>query len=198
MEKNFKYIVIIVLVLIIGGVLYLAVNKDLFKEKMNNVEVSLVDRGNYGLYGQNFKNENEDGKYNDLNVVVIDNKADFKKFWEEYIRLPNTGGFAVEPEVNFDENYVVAMLQGIKNSGGYYMNNNGVLEGDKTIQVKVSLFTPSSDEANSAVVSSPYEIISVKKNVDQDFKQKKLQVLDVNQSDKVVFSGRVMDVLNKY
>jgi hypothetical protein len=198
MEKNFKYIVVVVLILVIGGVLYLAANKDLFKEQMNAVETGLLDRGNYGLYGQNFKNENEDGRYSSFTVMLIDNPADFKKFWSEYIRLPNTGGFEKEPDVNFDENYVVAMLQGIKNSGGYYMNSNSVQEGNKTILVNVNLFVPGNEEANTMVVSSPYEIIKVKKNKDQDFKQKKLQIADGNQANKIIYNGKVVDVLNKY
>jgi hypothetical protein len=198
MEKNFKYIVVVVLILVIGGVLYLAANKDLFKEQMSPVETGLVDRGNYGLYGQNFKNENEDGRYSNFTVMLIDNPADFKKFWSEYIRLPNTGGFEKEPDVNFDENYVVAMLQGIKNSGGYYMNSNSVQEGNKTILVNVNLFVPGNEEANTMAVSSPYEIIKVKKIKDQDFKQKKLQIADGNQANKIIYNGKVADVLNKY
>ncbi len=162
MDNNLKYVLMFVGIVVVGFLVYYAVGDKVWNEEMVATEYEMLDRSNYGVYSQNI--DNEDGSYGDFMAFVIDNDADWKGFWESYIRDASTGGFEKEPRVNFESEIVVAMLQGIKNSGGYYLNTESVEQGENTLSVSVALFEPGEEDVNTQVVSSPYEVIKMQKS----------------------------------
>lgn len=159
MTNKIKYLLVVLGLIIICGAVYWGIKNKVWEEQYSPLEFSLVDRGNYGVYSELLEEDME--KAGMFSVFVIENQADWKNFWPDYIRNPNTGGFAYEPDVDFANKIVIVMLQGVKNSGGYYMMTNGVDLGSNSIKIDLGVFEPSGEDANTQVISSPYEIISI-------------------------------------
>lgn len=192
--NKMKYYLVAVGVVVILGLVYLGVRNKVWDEQLNKVEFNLVDRGNYGLYSQLLTENVEEASK--LKLFVINNQADWKRFWEEYIRSAGTGGFEKEPTIDFEKKIVVAVLQGVKNSGGYYMQTDSVELGGNTLKVNMGIFEPAATDANTQVISSPYELITI--DADEIVKANKLiKVVNVNKNNEIVLEKKVSDLLFK-
>lgn len=151
-----------VIVLVVVGVVYWY-SKGGNETALMGVDFSMIDRGNYGLYGKTAVVENVDENLKSLSVWGFDNQADFKRFWENYIRQSGTGGFAEVPTVDFSRETVLAFLQGVKTEAGYYINVMRVNETNQALVVNILVAEPTEEEAKLSVVTSPYDVIRIVK-----------------------------------
>ena len=63
--------------------------------------------------------------------------------------------------VDFNTTYVVAVFRGQVGSSGYGIAIGDITSAPGTVQLKVNLTDPPSDRAVSAVISYPYQLVSV-------------------------------------
>jgi|GEM_PF-3262378 len=158
--KNWKYIFFAVIVVVLLGIVYWQSSGG-GETELTAVDFAMVDRGNYGLYGKNVTLDNVNEEFKELSVWGFENQADFKRFWENNVRELNTGGFSEVPEVDYEKEFVLAFLQGIKMEAGYYLNVMRVNETNKALVVYLKVVEPVGEEATLNVVSSPYDVIRV-------------------------------------
>lgn len=153
------------LVIIGGGLWYWKNKKD---TPAIPVEFAMIDRGNYGLYGQGMSDlNNAEERFKKMSVSWIDNQADWKRFWETYVRQVGTGGFDKIPEVDFQNRVIVGILQGVKPTGGFYLLSKEVQQTGNVLIVKVEINEPKETDNNTQAVSAPYEIISLPASVNK-------------------------------
>lgn len=182
--KNWKYIFFAVILLVLVGIVYWQSSGG-GETELTAVDFSMIDRGNYGLYGRNVSFENVNDEYKDLSVWGFENQADFKRFWENNIREANTGGFTEVPEVDFSKEFVLAFLQGIKTEAGYFVNVMRVNETNKALVVYLQVVEPGEEEAALNVVSSPYDVIRVSHSYG-DVNNKLLRLIDDESKDVIM------------
>jgi hypothetical protein len=193
-NKYGKVIVFLLVLVIIAGALY-------WRERSKNQEVlkqpitmQLVDRSNYGLYGQQVTKAAEAPEiFRSPSVWAFDNQADWKRFWDNYVRLAGTGGFDSEPKEDFKSGLVFAVLQGVEPSGGYYVTVDNALFSDQALELNLTLQQPAQTGAVSEALSAPYDIVWLK-----------VSAADIGQRDVILSSGgktiaqtKLKDILNR-
>lgn len=183
MGKYVKYVLVVLVVLAVGIFLYWRTNSAQLPEGQT-VSYDLIDRGNYGLYSKMLAEVDED-EASKMSVVVIDNIADWRRFWGESIRESGTGGFEGVPEVDFEDNIVIGVLQGVKPTSGYYLNTDGVVTDKDGLVLNMNVVEPENNEGLAQVISSPYEVISVAKIDSVDYSRLKVKIVNVLNGEEV-------------
>ncbi|MFA4931267.1 MAG: protease complex subunit PrcB family protein [Patescibacteria group bacterium] len=192
MKNWLKYMVIVLVVLIVGGIIYWWVTNNRSVESGVPVNFSLIDRSNYGLYSDALEEDSQ--VYKDISVVVVDNDADWKRFWESSIRNIGTGGFDSLPAVDWNANVVLAILQGVKPTGGYYLSTESVVTMSNGLLINMKIVEPAETDGLSQAISSPYEVISVPRVEAIGLKGAKIRVVNVSDG-AVVFEKPYQDLV---
>ena len=151
----------------------------------------LIDRSNYGLYSQKLSTD-EGESFRNLKIYVVSQEADWRRFWQEMVRQPDTGGFADVPDVDFNKKVAIAVLQGIKETGGYYVITKKVQQGKGEILMWVDRHEPAEDELLSQAVSSPYDIFTVDKSEVLNSDKTMVRVYDAYTQEEIL-SGKISD-----
>lgn len=180
--KKWQYIfgLVIILVVVLGGYYFYRTRINESNQPGTRVDYELIDRSNYGLYADLADEE----KYKTLSATIFSDEASWKRFWENQIRDANTGGFDNYPPVDFDQKRVLALLQGVKPTGGYFLNVTELTVVGKKLVAKVNISEPSDQGVQTQAVSAPYDIVKFDKAV-LDGKTT-LEVWDVNTNKKVL------------
>lgn len=179
--------------MVVAGIWYVQ-NKFNKNQSSLPVEFNLLDRGNSGLYGQGISDlNNVEDRYKKLSVSLIDNQADWKRFWDSNIRQSGTGGFQGAPEVDFNSKYVLAVLQGVKPTGGYYLLVKEILFSNNSLIVKVEIVEPKSGEPNTQSITSPYDVVSVAK-LNQALKDKYKIIIENAVDGKVLLEDNLANI----
>ncbi len=188
--KKWQYIlgVLVLIVVVLGGYYF-------YRTKMNNnnqsgarVDYELIDRSNCGLYSSISDGDKNFEKYKSMSVWIFADVSEWKRFWETDIRQIGTGGFDDYPRVDFEKKRVLALLQGIKPTGGFYMEIKELSFSGKKLIVKVNIVEPKEGESQTQAISSPYDIIKFDKEI-LDGKTA-LEIWDTN-SGKLVLSQKI-------
>ena len=89
--------------------------------------------------------------------LLIQSKEDFRNIWSQHAG----SAFAVVPEVDFNNNSLIAVFSGVKNTSGYIINVNSAIESNNDLRVFVDL---SKDTAQSRNIStSPFSMALIPK-----------------------------------
>jgi hypothetical protein len=71
--------------------------------------------------------------------------------------------FTDETEVNFENEMVLAVFMGMKNSGGYSINIVEIVEKDELIEVMVEENVPGEDDMVTMAITYPGHIVKIEK-----------------------------------
>lgn len=85
---------------------------------------------------------------------LITNQDDWYSFYKKFgsNRLPAPEA----PEVNFEENYVIISLMGMRTSGGYKVEINSMSQVGKTVKVKLTNIGPGEKCMVTDALTQPY------------------------------------------
>ena len=103
------------------------------------------------------KNDNEGFYKERRNYIITDNKA-WEDLWDKAVSSENT-----IPKVDFEQNMVIAVFQGLKDTSGYKIQINKVIEKDNLIEVFIQESSPASDDVVIQAITSPYHVVKIKK-----------------------------------
>ncbi len=115
------------------------------------------------LYTVNVKfNIVAQGQYSNISLprqLVITNQSDWQRLWQIH------GGNQKQqlPQINFDDNMVIAIFAGQQPSGGYVVGINGLKRLDENLTVLVTFREPQPGEQVSLALTQPYIFISTAK-----------------------------------
>lgn len=120
---------------------------DLFTTAADTGELSFttIDKGQYC-------------GYNDRNNCVVNTKEEWEKLWQNM--NPDEG---VPPEVDFSKSMVIAVFQGLKNTGGYGVEITGVTETENNVEVTYKETVPPAGAIVTMNLTAPYDIVSINK-----------------------------------
>ncbi|MGB0887377.1 MAG: protease complex subunit PrcB family protein [Vicingaceae bacterium] len=100
--------------------------------------------------------------YNNAETIKINTKEEFKPVWEKcyakYDRKPAL------PEIDFNTNMLVVIALGERNSGGYSLQVEKVIESKNTITITATETKPGVNCASASVMVYPFQIILLPKN----------------------------------
>lgn len=74
----------------------------------------------------------------------------YKKFGSNRFPSPET------PEVNFEENYLIVSLMGMRTSGGHKVEINGMSQEDETVKVSLTYVAPGNNCMVTEALTQPY------------------------------------------
>jgi hypothetical protein len=188
--KKWQYILglLVLIVVVFGGYYFYKTRMNTNKQQMTRVDYELIDRSNYGLYGTLADDAKSQDKYKNLSAWIFTDTPDWKRFWETDIRQVGTGGFGDYPRVDFDKKRVLALLQGVKPTGGYYIEIKEMSFQGKKLIAKVNIVEPKDGEMQTQAVSSAYDIIKFDKEILTG--KNVLEVWDVN-TNKLVLTQKL-------
>ena len=97
----------------------------------------------------------------DFQNLCINEEAEWKKYWDlihkQTIPVPKL------PEINFEENMVIASFMGSKNSGGYSARIDEVKWENGSYTIQLTHVSPGSSCFNTMAITQPYLIVQVPK-----------------------------------
>ena len=95
----------------------------------------------------------------DFQNLCIDDEAEWKKYWglihNQTIPVPKL------PEINFEENMVIASFMGSKNSGGYSARIDEVVWENESYVVRLTHISPGNSCFNTMAITQPYIIVQI-------------------------------------
>lgn len=93
--------------------------------------------------------------------AVINNKEEYDRLMQEV--YANLDQVPKTPVVNFEKNTLVAVFSGAKNSGGYMVNIDSVIEGSKNLTVYVTETKPGKSCVVTDAITKPFVIMKIPK-----------------------------------
>ena len=93
-------------------------------------------------------------------VVVLRSRVEFNDFWARH--HASRSPLPPLPTVDFKEAMVVAVLDAVRPSGGYQVTVRQVEEGINTVWVAVDRTVPGPGCFTSAVLTRPYQVLTMK------------------------------------
>lgn len=182
--KKWQYIfgLLVILLVVFGGYYFYRLKQN-SNQPGARVDFELVDRSNYGLYAS----LSDDGHKN-LSATLFSDTAEWKRFWENEIRNPGTGGFESFPPIDFSQKTVLAILQGVKPTGGYYIQIDELSTQGNKIIAKVIINEPEQKDSQTQAVSAPYDVVKFDKAVLEG--KKNLEIWDIG-TGKIVLTKKL-------
>lgn len=113
-------------------------------EKQNALPV----QGQYGGYD-----------FTDPKNIVLQTEDEFADFWE--VLYGNMTSPPARPAVDFSENVVVAVMQGMRPTGGYSIEVKDVTANEGALRVSVEATIPGPTCLVTDALTSPYQIVEV-------------------------------------
>lgn len=138
--------------LVVSTAVYFVINKSLkSEERSNNNEELSFETINKGIYsGHNQKN----------NYVIV-SRNDFENLWNKvYYKTVSKPPL---PEIDFNKYIVLAVFQGVKNTGGYDTQIFKISREEGYFDVLVRETSPSPECVTTQALTSPFHIIKVEK-----------------------------------
>ena len=109
------------------------------------------------------------GEYSGISTyqnLCIKSEEDWKKCWKnihsQSIPVPKL------PQVNFEEDMLVACFMGSRNSGGYTISIDQIVFEESGVFVRVTHSTPGENCIKTMALSQPYVIIKIQKSGHSD------------------------------
>lgn len=91
--------------------------------------------------------------------LIIENEPDFRDLWvdlqEQISPAPDV------PEIDFENERVIAVLMGVQNTGGYFTTIEEVGVNDGVTGISVVETTPGEDCVTAQVLTMPYHIVRI-------------------------------------
>lgn len=92
---------------------------------------------------------------------VINNKDEYDKLMKDvYMNLDQ---MPKVPVVNFEKNTLVAVFIGARNTGGYMVNIDSIMEGSKNLTVMVTESKPGKNCVVTEAITKPFVIMKIPK-----------------------------------
>lgn len=134
--------------------------KNEFFENAESVEFETVSRTvDQSTSGNTNFEESEE--------LIIKTEEEFRDFWLE---LHDQKSPAPDvPEIDFDNEKVIAVLMGIQNTGGYYTNIEEVGVHEGVTGVSVLETTPGENCTTAQVLTMPYHIIRISDDLPDEY-----------------------------
>ena len=172
-QKGFTNVaVIIALIVIVGlGVLYVTYTNKTprgnisLPEKSSNTQVHNIEQSPISLTDEQTDFETvSEGNYSghdDKKEYVIKDISQWKTLWS----LVNSRAIPQSdlPNINFDDEMVIAVFQGSHSTGGYSIEIVEILEKANSLEVTVKETSPSPGSIVTQAFTQPYHIIKTKK-----------------------------------
>jgi hypothetical protein len=94
--------------------------------------------------------------------LIIKTQKEWQDLWQKHVQgiLPAPA----IPEIDFDNNMVVAVFMGEKNTSGYAIRISRIEEADDKIYIELEETIPSSDSVVTQQFTQPYHIAVINKN----------------------------------
>tara|TARA_B100000508_G_scaffold53235_1_gene41260 strand:- start:36931 stop:37446 length:516 start_codon:yes stop_codon:yes gene_type:complete len=92
---------------------------------------------------------------------IFRDKDDYLAFWELLYGNDPTAQNA--PFVNFTRDHVIAVVAGVKSSGGYDIYIRDIIEGIDERLIETIIISPDENCAATGALTNPYHIVVVKK-----------------------------------
>jgi len=161
-NKIWIYIILIILILVALVSIFISNSNKKIKEiSFNDITQDvLIESGERGYY---FINTDE-GWQNLLkkqNLMLNTSKM--------FISSQNTSSVDVLPAIDFNNNSVIAVFMGTRNTGGFEINVKKIIETKDNITVTVNEIEPDKNCNVIQVITHPYQIVKIQKitkNVD--------------------------------
>ena len=99
--------------------------------------------------------------FTDEKMIVIDNNDDYQKAMA--IVYYNLDQMPVVPDVDFNKYTVILAAMGTKNNGGYTIGIDNITKSKSIVTVNLTETSPGKNCVLTDMVSSPYQVIKVKK-----------------------------------
>ena len=122
------------------------------------------------LTGQELTFENiSKGSYSGHNKrgdYVIKDSSELENLWDKMqSRVSHTPISAITdlPDVNFNDEMVIAVFQGTQSTGGYAIEITKIVEKEKSVEVFVKETSPSPDSLVTHAFTQPYHIVKIKR-----------------------------------
>jgi hypothetical protein len=115
----------------------------------NELSFDTIEKGFYSTYKEK-KN------------LVINSEEEWSELWQEMNSNDENKSNAI-PSINFNEEQVIAVFQGEKNSSGYEISIKKIVETNDSIKVFVEETIPGENCETLTVITSPYHIVKIKK-----------------------------------
>lgn len=94
----------------------------------------------------------------DQKQVVIDNQEEY----EDILGDITLEGLDTS-DIDFEEEMVIAVFYGLKNTAGYEITIDKILEYEDKLVVEVSKKEPSEDEMTAQVITTPFHMVRLEK-----------------------------------
>ncbi len=92
---------------------------------------------------------------------IINNKDEYDKLMKDvYMNLDQ---MPKVPVVNFEKNTLVAFFSGARNTGGYMVNIDSIMEGSKNLTVMVTETKPGKNCVVTDAITKPFVIMKIPK-----------------------------------
>src|SRR3989338_11432264 len=101
----------------------------------------------------------KEGSYNNIDYkqeIVIKNSEKLDSLWYEMFNDKNI------PNIDFDENMVIAVFMGEKNTGGYSIQVKKIIKQDNKINVYFREFAPGKNCFVTQALTQPYQLVKLK------------------------------------
>lgn len=92
---------------------------------------------------------------------VIKNNGEWKAFWAELNK--NQSSIKPQPIINFDEDMIIAITLGQKNTGGYSIQIDNLISNNRDLAVSAIKAEPNGGIVTQAI-TQPYVVVKTKKS----------------------------------
>ena len=100
--------------------------------------------------------KNSNSEVQDKNYFVIKNEQEYLELQSKFKELRNA-------QVNFSTDYIIAVFQGQKNTGGYGISINKIVDEGESMAVYVQESSPGGGCMVTMALTSPYSIVKIPK-----------------------------------
>ncbi len=122
------------------------------KETQNYMTYDLIGEGN--LYGNGEENIDE-------HSLIIKSEQEWNDLLDKINSINNESDKFTETEIDFSNNIIIAIFDGIRPTGNYQIEISNIIDGDKSIIVKTQTSTPKGIAPQ--VITQPYFIAKILK-----------------------------------
>lgn len=149
---------ILILVIIAGIAGYIYANLG-----DREIKIDLTNKPSITIRINNFENISKESYsgHNERKNYVIKEVSEWKNLWG-MVHIGTTPK-PVLPDINFDNEMIIAVFQGMHSTGGYSIEITQIIEKDKSLEIFIKETSPAPGSVTTQAVTQPYHIVKTKR-----------------------------------